>query len=61
MQLNWVVLWFIVHTQHTCVQALASQVGTNEAMVRFSMAVVPGGMKPPGLNTLQAKKQSQHQ
>lgn len=41
-----------VKSRHTCVQALLFQVGTNEAMVRFSMAVVPGGMKPPGLNTL---------
>lgn len=29
-----------------------SQAGMAAAMVRFSRAVVPGGMKPPGVNTL---------
>jgi hypothetical protein len=35
-----------------CVHAAASQVGTWSAMVRFSMAVVPGGKTPPGAKTL---------
>jgi hypothetical protein len=39
-----------------CVQLEASQTGTWLAMVRCSMAVVPGGMKPPGRNTLQAQQ-----
>ena len=35
------------------VQEEEVQAGTLEAMARSSMAVVPGGKKPPGVNTLQ--------
>lgn len=38
------------------VQASAFHVGTASAMERFSMAVVPGGNMPPGVNTLGARE-----
>jgi hypothetical protein len=35
-----------------CVHDAASQTGTADAMARFSIDVVPGGKKPPGVKTL---------
>ncbi len=41
-----------------CVHRSLFQAGTWAAMVRCSMAVVPGGMKPPGVKTLHVRTEA---